>query len=94
MPLGKIWAEIGKSSKVDKAQMNSDLLTAVLSCHADGIMGPFKKIMRKLWLDELPVCSAADKRMAMVKRAIKAITSDAVKGSFVKAIPRPQIVLV
>ncbi|RHZ01041.1 hypothetical protein DYB35_012360 [Aphanomyces astaci] len=36
MPPGKIWAEIGKSSKVDKKQKHSDRITAVLTCRADG----------------------------------------------------------
>ncbi|RHY03468.1 hypothetical protein DYB38_014235 [Aphanomyces astaci] len=31
MPPGKIWAELKKSSKVDKAQKHSDRFTAVLS---------------------------------------------------------------
>ncbi|RHX98264.1 hypothetical protein DYB25_003543 [Aphanomyces astaci] len=36
MPPGKIWAEKGKSSKVDKTQKHSDRLTAVLTCRANG----------------------------------------------------------
>ncbi|ETV69591.1 hypothetical protein H257_14730 [Aphanomyces astaci] len=31
MSPGRIWAEIGKSSKVDKSQKHSDQITAVLS---------------------------------------------------------------
>ncbi|RHZ21996.1 hypothetical protein DYB37_006756 [Aphanomyces astaci] len=200
MPPGKIWAEIGKSSKVDKKQKHSDRITAVLTCRADGsklpilfivhgvpggtideveldtypeehyysvqesawmdsrvwkayleilppyiegptvivadnfdahvtqesanviagdlhsvleplpanctsvcqpldvgVMGPFKKLLRTLWLDEAPVTSAADKRRAMILRSIKAwemISSDAIQKSFQKAIPRPHIVVV
>ncbi|RHY38061.1 hypothetical protein DYB38_002975 [Aphanomyces astaci] len=191
MPPGRIWAEIGKSSKVDKTQKHSDRITAVLSCsklpiffivhgtpggmidmrelrtYPDGqpydvqesgwmdarvwrnyldmlqshilgptvvlvdnfdahvtqqskdivatdlfsvleplpanctsvcqpldvgVMGPFKKIMRMLWLEEVPVRTAPEKRLAMIKRSIKAwemITNDAVKKSFVKALPEP-----
>ncbi|KAF0758167.1 hypothetical protein AaE_004021 [Aphanomyces astaci] len=36
MPPGKIWAELKKSSKVDKAQKHSDRFTAVLSCRING----------------------------------------------------------
>ncbi|RHY19709.1 hypothetical protein DYB25_008972 [Aphanomyces astaci] len=36
MPPGKIWAEVGGSSKTDKTQKHSDRITAVLSCRADG----------------------------------------------------------
>ncbi|RHY83265.1 hypothetical protein DYB35_009927 [Aphanomyces astaci] len=213
MPPGKIWAEVGGSSKTDKTQKHSDRITAVLSCRADGtndilhglipviggklpiffivhgtpggtidsselctypeghhyavqesgwmdgrvwrkylkmlpphilgpsviladnfdahvskesavaiaeylhsvleplpanctsvcqpldvgVMGPFKKILRMLWLEEAPVVSASEKRMAMIKRSIKAwgmISEVAVKRSFEKAIPRPEIVVV
>ncbi|RLO01201.1 hypothetical protein DYB28_007881, partial [Aphanomyces astaci] len=38
MPPGKIWAEVGKSSKVDVTQKHSDRLTAMLSCRADGTL--------------------------------------------------------
>ncbi|ETV64253.1 hypothetical protein H257_18834 [Aphanomyces astaci] len=60
-------------------------------------MGPFKKLLRTLWLDEAPVTSAADKRRAMILRSIKAwemISSDAIQKSFQKAILRPRIVVV
>ncbi|RHY55266.1 hypothetical protein DYB30_008128 [Aphanomyces astaci] len=120
MPPGKIWAEVGKSSKVDVTQKHSDRPIAMLSCRADGtlpfvleplppnctsvcqpldvgVMGPFKKLLRTLWLEETPVVTAGEKRLAMIKRSIKAwdrISADAIKKSFVKAIPRPEIVLV
>ncbi|RHZ32850.1 hypothetical protein DYB26_013371, partial [Aphanomyces astaci] len=38
MPPGKIWAEVGKSSKVDVTQKHSNRLTAMLSCRADGTL--------------------------------------------------------
>ncbi len=62
-----------------------------------GVMGPFKKIMRMLWLEETPVRTAAEKRLAMIERSIKAwdmITLEAVQRSFVKAIPYPEIIVV
>ncbi|RHZ04136.1 hypothetical protein DYB26_016420, partial [Aphanomyces astaci] len=37
MPPGKIWAEIGGSLRTDKTQKQSDRITAVLSCRADGM---------------------------------------------------------
>ncbi|KAF0720578.1 Aste57867_218 [Aphanomyces stellatus] len=58
-----------------------------------GVMGPFKKILRTLWLEETPVKTAAEKRLAMIKRSIKAwkrITPDAIRRSFEKALPRPE----
>ncbi|KAF0683197.1 hypothetical protein As57867_024657, partial [Aphanomyces stellatus] len=45
MPTGKIWAEIGKSSKVDKSQKHSDRITAVLSCRANGGILPILSIV-------------------------------------------------
>ncbi|RHY84434.1 hypothetical protein DYB35_007057, partial [Aphanomyces astaci] len=36
MPPGKIWAEIGKSAKVDVSQKHSNRITALLTCRADG----------------------------------------------------------
>jgi len=56
-------------------------------------MGLFKAKLRRLWLHEVPQpnMSAKDKRLATIKRAIKAwdeITPEAVKSSFAKAIPR------
>ncbi|RHY70433.1 hypothetical protein DYB30_013411 [Aphanomyces astaci] len=38
MPPGKIWVEVGKSSKVDVAQKHSDRLTAMFYCRADGML--------------------------------------------------------
>ncbi|KAF0756593.1 hypothetical protein AaE_004574, partial [Aphanomyces astaci] len=200
MPPGKIWAEKGKSSKVDKTQKHSDRLTAVLTCRANGdklpilfivhgvpggtidrhelatypeghyydvqeaawmdgrvwkaylemlppyiigpsviladnfdshvttasaeaiagdlfsvleplpanctsvcqpldvgVMGPFKKLLRMLWLEEKPVRTPAEKRLAMIKRSIAAwerITPAAIQSAFKKAIPKPEIVVV
>ncbi|KAF0709004.1 hypothetical protein AaE_013015 [Aphanomyces astaci] len=37
-----------------------------------GVMGPFKKLLRTLWPKEKPVTTAAEKRMAMIKRSIAA----------------------
>ncbi|KAJ0390660.1 hypothetical protein P43SY_011835 [Pythium insidiosum] len=62
-----------------------------------GVMGPLKANLRALWLKELsPARTAAEKRLAMIKRTIAAfetITSETIKGSFAKAIPKPSDVL-
>ncbi|KAF0737743.1 hypothetical protein Ae201684P_004678 [Aphanomyces euteiches] len=66
-----------------------------------GIMAPFKKYLRRLWLEETFVEGDDDeddeesptsrvKRLVMIKRAIKAwdlITAEEVRASFAKAIP-------
>ncbi|KAF0698755.1 Aste57867_10660 [Aphanomyces stellatus] len=54
-------------------------------------MGPLKSMMRSLWLKEKPVITAAEKRIAMIKRTIAAwdaLSEVAVKKSFIKAIPQ------
>ncbi|RQM21863.1 hypothetical protein B5M09_013493 [Aphanomyces astaci] len=59
-----------------------------------GVMGPFKKLLRTLWLDEAPVTSAADKRRAMIFRSIKAwemISSDAIQKLFQKQFRVPTL---
>ncbi|RHY38650.1 hypothetical protein DYB30_011867 [Aphanomyces astaci] len=56
-----------------------------------GVMGPLKAKLRSLWLQEKPVKSAAEKRMKMIERTIKAwesLSESAVKRSFEKALPR------
>ncbi|KAH9129887.1 hypothetical protein AeMF1_000050 [Aphanomyces euteiches] len=56
-----------------------------------GVMGPLKRRLRYMLLFEKPVFTAADKRMAMIKRTIKAweeMSSDTVRSSFCKAIPK------
>ncbi|KAF0712072.1 Aste57867_4924 [Aphanomyces stellatus] len=56
-----------------------------------GVMGPLKSMMRSLWLKEKPVITAAEKRMAMIKRTIAAwdaLSEVAVKKSLIKAIPQ------
>ncbi|KAH9110184.1 hypothetical protein AeMF1_014940 [Aphanomyces euteiches] len=56
-----------------------------------GVMGPLKARMRSLWLREKPVTSAAEKRLAMIQRTIKAwdsLSEDVVMKSFFKAIPQ------
>ncbi|KAH9088220.1 hypothetical protein Ae201684P_015555 [Aphanomyces euteiches] len=66
-----------------------------------GIMAPFKKYLRRLWLEETFMEGDDDeddeesptsrvKRLVMIKRAIKAwdlITAEEVRASFAKAIP-------
>ncbi|KAG9412615.1 hypothetical protein AC1031_015523 [Aphanomyces cochlioides] len=50
-----------------------------------------KRRLRYMWLFEKPVFTAADKRMAMIKRTIKAweeMSSDMIRSSFCKAIPK------
>jgi hypothetical protein len=59
-----------------------------------GVMGPFKAILRTLWLEEEHTATdAASKRRTTIDRAIKAwgmITSSTIVASFEKAIPREQ----
>ncbi|RHY43640.1 hypothetical protein DYB30_012877 [Aphanomyces astaci] len=67
-----------------------------------GVMAPFKRNLRNLWLleekiigdDEDPYSlTAQQKRMAMVQRAISAwdmVSEDVVRRSFEKAIPTPE----
>ncbi|KAH9070619.1 hypothetical protein Ae201684P_002975 [Aphanomyces euteiches] len=67
-------------------------MTSVLQPLDVGVMGPFKAKLRNLWLKETyhPTC-AVDKRMACIKRAIKAwdmISPETIKKAFDKAIPR------
>jgi hypothetical protein len=58
-----------------------------------GIMGPFKSKLRNLWLEDTHVyVTAAEKRMAVILRAIKAwesISISAVQSAFEKAMPKP-----
>ncbi|KAF0739538.1 hypothetical protein Ae201684_004720 [Aphanomyces euteiches] len=56
-----------------------------------GVMGPLKSKMQALWLREEPVTTAAEKRMNMIKRTIKAwesLSAETVRKSFTKALPR------
>ncbi|RHY85252.1 hypothetical protein DYB35_014040 [Aphanomyces astaci] len=66
-------------------------------CGRLGVMGPFKKLLRTLWLEEKPVTTAAEKRLAMIKRSIatwERIIPAGIKSSFRKTLPRPEIVIV
>ncbi|KAF0724855.1 hypothetical protein Ae201684_016604 [Aphanomyces euteiches] len=67
-------------------------MTSVLQPLDVGVMGPFKAKLRKLYLQEAyHPSSAVEKRMACIKRAIKAwelITPETIKKAFDKAIPR------
>ncbi|CAK5186636.1 unnamed protein product, partial [Aphanomyces euteiches] len=57
-----------------------------------GVMDPFKAKLRHLWLQETyHPSTAVEKRMACIKRAIKAgdmMTPETIKKAFEKAIPR------
>ncbi|KAF0717935.1 Aste57867_1997 [Aphanomyces stellatus] len=64
--------------------------TSVLQPLDVGVMGPLKSTLRSLWLRETPVVTAAEKRMKMIQRTIKAwdsISEETVRKSFVKALP-------
>jgi len=58
-----------------------------------GVMGPFKAKVRALWLrDTKKYKTAAEKRLAVIKRAITAwdeISEASVMSAFAKAIPKP-----
>ena len=57
-----------------------------------GVMGPFKQIIRRMWLtDKNRPKTAEEKRKATIMRAIRAwdeISPDIVKSSLEKAIPK------
>ncbi|KAH9163879.1 hypothetical protein AeNC1_018737 [Aphanomyces euteiches] len=93
--------------RVVNEELGSHLCTippnAALVCQSldFGIMAPFKKYLRRLWLEETFVEGDDDeddegsptariKRFVMIKRAIKAwdlITAEEIRASFAKAIP-------
>ncbi|RQM30416.1 hypothetical protein B5M09_013721 [Aphanomyces astaci] len=53
-----------------------------------GVMGPLKSKLRKKWLTEKPVVTAAEKRLAMIQRTIQAweeMSCDLIRSSFEKA---------
>ncbi|KAH9143039.1 hypothetical protein AeRB84_012929 [Aphanomyces euteiches] len=66
--------------------------TSVLQPLDGGVMGPFKSILRKIWLAETSTQrTAKEKRMATIKRAIaawNAISPEAIRSSFRKALPK------
>jgi len=54
-----------------------------------GVMGPFKQIIRGMWLtDKNRPKTAEEKRKATIMRAWDEISPDIVKSSFEKAIPK------
>ncbi|RHY98005.1 hypothetical protein DYB37_004741 [Aphanomyces astaci] len=56
-----------------------------------GVMGPLKSKLRKKWLTEKPVVTAAEKRLAMIQRTIQAweeMPCDLIRSSFEKALPQ------
>ncbi|RHY53191.1 hypothetical protein DYB26_013287 [Aphanomyces astaci] len=53
-----------------------------------GVMGPLKSKLRKKWLTEKSVVTAAEKRLAMIQRTIQAweeMSCDLIRSSFEKA---------
>ncbi len=67
--------------------------TSILQPLDVGVMGPFKNALRQIWLTENHgKLSAMEKRIVVIKRAIKAwesISSHAIISAFNKAIPKP-----
>ncbi|KAH9105510.1 hypothetical protein LEN26_014737 [Aphanomyces euteiches] len=60
-----------------------------------GVMGPLKSKLRSKWLREPPVVTAAEKRLAMIKRTIQVwneMPCDVISRSFDKALPKITIV--
>ncbi|RHY70350.1 hypothetical protein DYB34_008867, partial [Aphanomyces astaci] len=54
-----------------------------------GVMGPFKSMCRTEWIKEGKVVTVAEKRLAMIKRAIKVwndMKEDTIRKSFEKAL--------
>ncbi|RHZ32835.1 hypothetical protein DYB37_012807 [Aphanomyces astaci] len=105
MPPRRTLARIGRSSRMKESQKHSDRITAVFSIRADsplpanttsvlqpldvGVMGPFKSMCRTEWIKEGKVVTAAEKRLAMIKRAMKVwddMKEDTVRKSFEKAL--------
>ncbi|KAH9138676.1 hypothetical protein AeRB84_017020, partial [Aphanomyces euteiches] len=66
--------------------------TSVLQPLDVGVMGPFKSVLRRMWLAETTTQrTAKEKRMATIKRAIaawEAITPETIRSSFRKALPK------
>ncbi|RHX97347.1 hypothetical protein DYB25_009257 [Aphanomyces astaci] len=63
--------------------------TSVLQPLDVGVMGPFKSMCRTEWIKEGKVVTAAEKRLAMIKRAIKVwndMKEDTIRKSFEKAL--------
>ncbi|RLO09983.1 hypothetical protein DYB28_003099 [Aphanomyces astaci] len=63
--------------------------TSVLQPLDVGVMGPFKQMYRSEWIKEEKVFTAAEKRLAMIKRSIKvwdAMKEDTIRKSFEKAL--------
>ncbi|ETV63996.1 hypothetical protein H257_19071 [Aphanomyces astaci] len=58
-------------------------------------MGPLKSKLRKKWLTEKPVVTAAEKHLAMIQRTIQAweeMPCDLIRSSFEKALPQYQLI--
>ncbi|KAH9113529.1 hypothetical protein AeMF1_012288 [Aphanomyces euteiches] len=66
--------------------------TSVLQPLDVGVMGPFKSILRRMWLAETTTQrTAKEKRKATIERAIaawNAISSETIRSSFKKALPK------
>jgi len=77
------------SSEISALPPNSTSICQPLDV---GVMGPFKQIIRRMWLsDKSRPKTAEEKRKATIIRAIRAwneISPDIVKSSFEKAIPK------
>ncbi|RHY64913.1 hypothetical protein DYB38_006220 [Aphanomyces astaci] len=86
-----------KSYKIMRQEMYSGAFlqplpantTSVLQPLDVGVMGPFKSMCRTEWIKEGKVVTAAEKRLAMIKRAIKVwndMKEDTIRKSFEKAL--------
>ncbi|RHY88786.1 hypothetical protein DYB35_012124 [Aphanomyces astaci] len=86
-----------KSYKIMRQEMYSGAFlqplpantTSVLQPLDVGVMGPFKSMCRTEWIKEGKVVTAAEKRIAMIKRAIKVwndMKEDRIRKSFEKAL--------
>ncbi|ETV66885.1 hypothetical protein H257_16814 [Aphanomyces astaci] len=99
---GRVWKSYLRTVLHDHIEEASVILVDNFDSHPldVGVMAPFKRYLGNLWLyediftgeDEVPFSlTARQKRLALIKRAVAAwemVSTDAIRGSFEKALPQ------